>query len=75
MTEYVTEAAMPTVLEKVGTAQAARICGLSEQRIRQLAVAGVLPCEETPLGRLFAVDELHAFVAQREAAQRRGKRG
>ena len=58
------------ILEKIGTSGAARLLGLSEQRVRQLAAAGQLPYEETPLGRLYAVDDVHRLIAQREAAQR-----
>ena len=62
---------MPAVvLEKIGTSGAARLLGLSEQRVRQLAAAGQLPYEETPLGRLYAVDDVHRLIAQRERQAR-----
>ena len=62
---------MPAVvLEKIGTSGAARLLGVSEQRVRQLAASGALPFEQTPLGRLYAIDDVHRLIAQREAAQR-----
>jgi excisionase family DNA binding protein len=48
----------------LSTAQAAELLGVSRVRVRQLAVAGVLECQRTPLGRLF--DEAHVrMVAER----------
>ncbi|MCU1358017.1 MAG: hypothetical protein JWM89_3435 [Acidimicrobiales bacterium] len=46
--------------------QAARILGLSAERVRQLATAGTLPCVETPLGRLFDADEVDRLHARRQ---------
>jgi predicted site-specific integrase-resolvase len=38
---------------------------LSISRIRQLAEAGQLPCIDTPYGRLFREDVVHAFALER----------
>ena len=67
---------MPAVMdanasETIGTAQAARLLGLSEQRVRQLADAGELPSMRTPLGRLFDRGDVEALAEAREQAQRR----
>lgn len=47
--------------------QAARVLELSSQRVDQLAREGLLPYENTALGRLFFVKDLDAFKAGREA--------
>ncbi len=62
---------MPAVMdEAIGTAQAAWLLGLSEQRVRQLADAGDLPSMRTPLGCLFDRGDIEAFAEAREQAQR-----
>jgi len=35
------------------TAQAAEVLGASPAHVRRLVARGALPCEETPLGRLY----------------------
>lgn len=53
-------------VEKIGTSQAARILGISEQRVRQLADEGVLrDVEVTPLGRLYNRAEVEALKQTR----------
>lgn len=52
----------------IGTAAAARVLGVSEGRVRQLAGSGTLPTIKTPLGRLFDVRDVDALRAQRQAA-------
>lgn len=54
--------------DTVGTATAARILGVSESRIRQMANAGDLRVVSTPLGRLFDRAEIEALAARRQAA-------
>ncbi len=44
---------MPATLDQVSTSTAARLLGVSENRVRQLAAAGRLPYTETVLGKLF----------------------
>ncbi|MGD9890121.1 MAG: helix-turn-helix domain-containing protein [Dehalococcoidia bacterium] len=58
--------------ETIGVSGAARLLGVSEGRVRQLAAAGTLPATVTPLGRLFnrRVVEALAEQRQREAVQR-----
>lgn len=47
------------------SSQAARILGLSTERVRQLADQGQLRCADTPLGRLFASDDVEALRVKR----------
>jgi excisionase family DNA binding protein len=49
--------------------QVARLLGVSSQRVIQLANEGKLPCERTPLGRLF--DRVDVERLARERAKRR----
>ena len=66
---------MPAVLdETIGTAAAARLLGVSEGRIRQLANAGVLPVIATPLGRTYRRTDVEQLAKQRAQA-RPGKEG
>lgn len=51
--------------QKLTISQSARHIGLSAERVRQLAKADLLPCEVTPLGRLFEPDDLDAFIESR----------
>jgi hypothetical protein len=52
--------------------QASRRSGLSTDRIRDLADAGAIKSQRTPLGRLVDRDSLEAFVRRRGAAHPRG---
>lgn len=52
----------------IGTAAAARLLGVSEGRVRQLADRGALPSTRTPLGRLFELEDVQALL---DARQRR----
>ena len=62
---------MPAAIEqRLTTAQVARAIGLSEQRVRQLALARQLRSEMTPLGGLFDPIDVGRFIASHEAAQR-----
>jgi excisionase family DNA binding protein len=56
--------------EQLTIGEAARLIGCSVQHVRTLANAGRLPCQVTPLGRLFAITDVAAFVAERERRQR-----
>jgi hypothetical protein len=69
------EWAMPAATdETIGTATAARLIGVSEGRIRQLANAGILPVIATPLGRTYRLSDVAALVARREREQRERRR-
>lgn len=63
---------MPLATEEttIGTATAARLLGLSEARIRQLANAGILPVVSTPLGRTYRLRDVEALGARRALAER-----
>jgi hypothetical protein len=39
---------------------------LSPERIRQLAIAGMLSYQDTPLGRLFDAGSVEAYAVERE---------
>ncbi len=56
----------------IGTAQAARILGVSEGRIRQLADAGRLPFVRGPHGRVFALGDVENLAVDRRVAARQG---
>jgi excisionase family DNA binding protein len=45
--------------------QVAALLGLSPERVRQLAAAGTLPSQRTPLGRLFRLADVKAYAATR----------
>ncbi len=47
------------------TSEAARALGLSAERVRQLAKTGVLPCQQTALGRLYDRAAVEALAARR----------
>ncbi len=47
------------------TSEAARALGLSAERVRQLAKAGVLPRQQTALGRLYDRAAVEALAARR----------
>jgi excisionase family DNA binding protein len=49
--------------------QAARLLNLSPQRVRQMADEGRLPCDRTPLGRLFPAEAVEALARERAAGQ------
>jgi excisionase family DNA binding protein len=61
---------MPTT-EHLTVSQAARILGLSAERVRQLASTGRLASIVTPLGRLFAVADVERLVERRRISQLR----
>jgi excisionase family DNA binding protein len=50
----------------IGTAAAARLLGVSEGRVRQLADSGALPSVKTALGRLFEPEDVATLIAARE---------
>ncbi|MGE0541506.1 MAG: helix-turn-helix domain-containing protein [Dehalococcoidia bacterium] len=57
--------------ELLSTAEAARILGVTPDRIRQMATNGdLVPVEVTSLGRLFARQSVEQLARQREAAAR-----
>ena len=47
--------------------QVATRLGISPERVRQLTIAGRLPCTETPLGRLYRDSDVRAFAHERES--------
>lgn len=47
------------------TSQAARVLGISAERVRQLAARGALPSSRTPLGRLYSRAAVEALAARR----------
>ena len=49
--------------------EAARVVGLSPQRIRQMADAGQLPCVRSPWGRLVPAEAAIALAEKRRQAQ------
>ncbi len=51
--------------EALTTSEAARLLGLSAERVRQLADSGILPCKRTALGRLFDPKAVDAVAASR----------
>ncbi len=51
--------------EGLTPAQAARLVGVSTERIRQLSNAGRLPVTRTALGRLYLQDDIEELVAKR----------
>lgn len=53
----------------IGTTAAARLLGVSEGRVRQLADTGALPSTRTALGRLFGREDLEALAAARLARE------
>jgi hypothetical protein len=62
--------------ERLTVSQAARLAGVSEGSIRSWAKAGIVNCEQTPLGRLISARSLGQVIAAREAEQReRSRRG
>lgn len=52
--------------EMISPALAARILGITPERVRQLADNGTLPVTMTVLGRLFRVADVEALRDQRE---------
>jgi excisionase family DNA binding protein len=49
--------------------QAARLLGLSSERVRQLARQGRLKGHDTPLGRLYDRDDVEALKRERELSR------
>ena len=45
--------------------QVAALLGVSPERVRQLAAAGTLPSQRTPLGRLFRLSDVETFAGTR----------
>lgn len=64
---------MPT--SSFTTSQAARLLGISAERVRQLADNQQLACTRTELGRLFDVEELERFARERLAAHSPSRAG
>ncbi len=56
--------------KKLTSGQTARRLGISTQRIHQLAAAGQLAFEETPLGRLFLLEDVDQYQRLRLARLR-----
>jgi len=56
--------------KKLTSGQTARRLGISTQRIHQLAAAGQLAFEETPLGRLFLLDDVDKYQRLRRIRMR-----
>lgn len=56
-------------METIGTAAAARIVGVSEGRIRQLANLGRIRVIPTPLGRTYRRADVERLAAERAARQ------
>lgn len=55
----------PSLDELLQISEAARVLGLSAQRLRTLADEGHVSCVRTPFGRLFERAELERFRATR----------
>jgi hypothetical protein len=53
----------------LSTSQIARWLDLSSRRVAQLADEGILPCQRSPLGRLFRVSDVLALAKERAAAK------
>jgi predicted site-specific integrase-resolvase len=49
--------------------QAARILGMSPQGVVLLARKGKLPCQTTPLGRLFDANQVEQLANERQLAK------
>jgi excisionase family DNA binding protein len=58
---------LATMPEMLTPAQAARKLQVSGEYVRELANSGKLPCTRTPLGRLFRVEDIERFEAERTA--------
>ena len=56
--------------KKLTSGQTAHRLGISTQRIHQLAAAGQLAFEETPLGRLFLLDDVDEYKRLRQVRLR-----
>lgn len=54
----------------LSTTDAARLLGLSADRVRQLARGGHLPYADTPYGRLFNADAVRAAHDQYQSDRR-----
>lgn len=54
-----------TGIDALTTSEAARLLGVSAERVRQLADAGTLPCKRTALGRLFDPEAVASVAASR----------
>ena len=62
---------MPAALEEtIGISTAARLLGISEGRVRQLADSGALPATRSPHGRLFDRGDVEALAGEREQRRR-----
>jgi excisionase family DNA binding protein len=60
-----------TDTEWMTPAQAARVLGVSAERVRQLADAGYLAHQRTILGRIIDAESVERLRAEREAARLR----
>lgn len=56
----------PETERLIGTAAAARLLGVSEGRVRQMADRGTLPFTRMALGRLFDPEDVATVVAERD---------
>jgi hypothetical protein len=68
---------MPAVLTQrwLGASEAARTLGCSVSWIRILAAQGRLPYTDTPLGKLFSVEDVQRFAVERVAQKTAGAAG
>ncbi len=61
---------MTTILIRddfLGSSAAARKLGISPRYLLQLADRGTIPCVRTPVGRLFAPEDLEKAAQERES--------
>jgi hypothetical protein len=52
----------------VSPAEAARLLGVTTSRVRQLSLAGQLPFEQTPLGRIYPRTEIERVAEAKRGA-------
>ncbi|MGZ4317388.1 MAG: hypothetical protein ACXVRK_14885 [Gaiellaceae bacterium] len=51
--------------ETIGAGRAARMLEISREYLRQLAIDGRIPCQSTPYGRVFALDDVERLRLER----------
>lgn len=51
--------------ELLGPSEAARLLGISRDRLLQLVAKGLINCQRTPLGRLFDREEVERLAERR----------
>ena len=59
-----------TIETRLSPGEAARELRISPQRLWQLACAGKVDAEQTPLGRLYRTEEIERVRAERAEAKR-----